>query len=158
MNNPAAPVTVAPQQHHQIVSRLTHSAPPTPAKLPTVIRAQQSPRTSIIQHQVTSSMSAVATGNNKVHLQAGQQQQSIVLPVRTTPLTTQSAVVTSVAFPISSGGQLLTSSGFHASHPSGTIQTVKIGGAQAQVIICKMIQYLTTTKMSCLCLNWQNDH
>ena len=74
----------------------------------------------------------------KVHLQAGQpaqpQQQSIVLPVRTTPLTTQGnvAVTTSVSYPATTQ-HLTTVGSLPTHHPSGTIQTVKIGGGQAQV-------------------------
>ena len=68
----------------------------------------------------------------KVHIQAGQQQQSIVLPIRTTPMTTQGSVtaaVTSVSFPVTN--QQLTTA--LPNHPTGAIQTVKIGGGQAQV-------------------------
>lgn len=69
----------------------------------------------------------------KVHIQAGQHQQSIVLPVRTTPLTTQgnvTATVTSVSYPLTN--QQLTTPSL-PNHPAGAIQTVKIGGGQAQV-------------------------
>lgn len=132
--------TVAAQPLHFI--RATQSAPNTPAKLTAVIRAQQPassivatsiaatsiPRSPVIQHHPSQPQ--------KVHIQAGQhhQQQSIVLPARTTPLTTQgnvSAAVTSVSFPVTS--QHLTTPAL-PTHPAaaGTIQTVKIGGGQAQ--------------------------
>ena len=115
--------------------RTTHSAPGTPTKLTgltAVIRAQApstvASRVPIIQQHLQ---------QPKVHIQAGQpaqpQQQSIVLPVRTTPLTTQGGA--SVAVTSASAGQLtqqLTAANL-PTHPSGTIQTVKIGGAQAQV-------------------------
>ena len=72
----------------------------------------------------------------KVHIQAGQQQQSIVLPVRTTPLTTQTgnvtAAVTSVSFPVAN--QQLTTPALPNHPATGAIQTVKIGGGQAQVM------------------------
>ena len=107
----------------------TASATSSPTgKLTAVIRAQQpavaagmptgaSPARPVIQQQ-------------KVHIQAGQPQQSIVLPVRTTPLTTSSAPVSSISVPVTSIA--------HATlptHPTGAIQTVKIGGGQAQVRI-----------------------
>ncbi len=100
---------------------------------------QRSPATAVIQHHHATSP--------KVHIQAGQQQQ-VVLPVRTTPLTTQgnvTAAVTSVSFPVTS--QHLTTPTL-PNHPAGTIQTVKIGGGQAQVgknsnILCCYIFRLT---------------
>ena len=125
------------QQPQQYI-RTSQSAPGTPTKLTgltAVIRAQApttaaASRVPIIQQQLQQ--------QPKVHLQAGQpaqpQQQSIVLPVRTTPLTTQGganvAVTTATSYPATT--QQLTTATL-PSHPSGTIQTVKIGGGQAQV-------------------------
>ena len=125
------------QQPQQYI-RTSQSAPGTPTKLTgltAVIRAQApttaaASRVPIIQQQLQQ--------QPKVHLQAGQpaqpQQQSIVLPVRTTPLTTQGganvAVTTAASYPATT--QQLTTATL-PSHPSGTIQTVKIGGGQAQV-------------------------
>ena len=129
------------QQPQQYI-RTSQSAPGTPTKLTgltAVIRAQApttaaASRVPIIQQQLQQQQQ-----QPKVHLQAGQpaqpQQQSIVLPVRTTPLTTQGAganvaVTTATSYPATT--QQLTTATL-PSHPSGTIQTVKIGGGQAQV-------------------------
>ena len=118
-----------PGVFHQ--QRASISQPSTPNKLTGIIRATATTpggmRMPIIQQQQ----------QQKVHIQAGQQQQSIVLPVRTTPLTTHAVVthaVTSVSFPVTS--QMLTTTAALPSHPiAGTIQTVKIGGGQAQVLV-----------------------
>jgi hypothetical protein len=161
LNTTASSVSSPVAVSHAFI-RATNSAPTTPAKLtgltaviraqhqpvlasgspsivtssthgPTITSAvvsaspalvQRSPATAVIQHHHATSP--------KVHIQAGQQQQ-VVLPVRTTPLTTQgnvTAAVTSVSFPVTS--QHLTTPTL-PNHPAGTIQTVKIGGGQAQV-------------------------
>ena len=102
-------------------------------KLTAVIRAQQ-PH-AVVSAAVPTAAAAVAAASaaarpviqqQKVHIQAGQPQQSIVLPVRTTPLTSTSAPVSSISVPVTSIAHLPT-------HPAGAIQTVKIGGGQAQV-------------------------
>ena len=126
-----------PQQY----IRASQSAPGTPTKLTgltTVIRAQApasvTSRLPIIQQHL-------AQQQPRVHIQAGQpaqpQQQSIVLPVRTTPLTTQGgaatlAVSTALAGHSQSSHQIITTAAL-PTHTSGTIQTVKIGTGQAQV-------------------------
>ena len=133
-----------PQQQQTQFIRATQSAPGTPAKLTgltAVIRAQQpgmpaapSPivATSIASPAAVARTPPIIHQQPKVHIQAGQQQQSIVLPIRTTPMTTQGSVtaaVTSVSFPVTN--QQLTTA--LPNHPTGAIQTVKIGGGQAQV-------------------------
>lgn len=133
------------QQPQQQYIRATHSAPNTPAKLTgltAVIRAQQpgmpansSPVTTSIASAAVARSPQVIQQQPKVHIQAGQQQQSIVLPVRTTPLTTQGSVtaaVTSVSFPVAN--QQLTTPALPNHPATGAIQTVKIGGGQAQVL------------------------
>ena len=127
-----------PQQY----IRASQSAPGTPTKLTgltTVIRAQApasvTSRLPIIQQHLQQQQQP------RVHIQAGQpaqpQQQSIVLPVRTTPLTTQGgagtlAVSTALAGHAQSSHQIITTAAL-PTHTSGTIQTVKIGTGQAQV-------------------------
>lgn len=134
----ATAVTISQQQ--QFI-RATQSAPTTPAKLSgltAVIRAQQPANLGtpgvIATSAVARSPVIQQAQPQKVHIQAGQHQQSIVLPVRTTPLTTQgnvTAAVTSVSFPVTS--QHLTTPSLPNHPAAGTIQTVKIGGGQAQV-------------------------
>ena len=128
------------QQPQQYI-RTSQSAPGTPTKLTgltAVIRAQ-APTSTAAASRVPIIQQQLQQQQPKVHLQAGQpaqpQQQSIVLPVRTTPLTTQGAganvaVTTATSYPATT--QQLTTATL-PSHPSGTIQTVKIGGGQAQV-------------------------
>ena len=101
-------------------------------KLTAVIRAQQ-PQHAVVSGAVPTAAAAAVSAaarpviqQQKVHIQAGQPQQSIVLPVRTTPLTSTSAPVSSISVPVTSIAHLPT-------HPTGAIQTVKIGGGQAQV-------------------------
>ncbi len=103
----------------------------TPASTPTKIIAgspiirTNSPRVSHVQ---VTAAHTVVTGSpaGKVQIQAGQQQQSIVLPVRTTPLTQQVTPV--VSYQSSSTTPAL------PTHPAGAnIQTVKIGAQAGQV-------------------------
>ena len=115
-------------------------------KLTAVIRAQQ-PQHAVVSGAVPTAAAAAVSAaarpviqQQKVHIQAGQPQQSIVLPVRTTPLTSTSAPVSSISVPVTSIAHLPT-------HPTGAIQTVKIGGGQAQVWTSEILKMRSVLKI-----------
>ena len=124
--NSAQPVRQAP-------ASAPASATSSPVgKLTAVIRAGQQPAVAAVPSVAAAAVSAArpVIQQQKVHIQAGQPQQSIVLPVRTTPLTSTSAPVSSISVPVTS----IAHAANLPTHPAGAIQTVKIGGGQAQVI------------------------
>jgi len=147
------------QQQQQITQQLGTTSIPIAAGS---IIQQQQPTAVVSQQQIVAAAggSPVAAAATAVRPQQLHQQQSIVLPVRTTPLPQ------SPSFPITQviqnpggipGTAAATAAGGASpaglnpptlpSHPAGTIQTVKIGG-QTQVNLAGIPRTMTTTTLT----------